>query len=99
LHMISTESTSSNLDWSSFQGGTLEGGYQLEELLLADDRTASFRVGVLGDFKRQAIANFYRTSSDTADEQVALWKRVREIRHPNLSAPLGTGSLPMQDSR
>lgn len=97
--MISTESTSSNWDWSSLLGTTLEGGYQLEDVLLADDRSATFRVRVLGDFKRRTIASFYRTSADAADEQVALWKTVREIRHPNLNAPLGTGSLPMQGSR
>jgi hypothetical protein len=97
--MTSTESTSGNLDWSSLLGTTLEGGYQLDDLLQGDDRSASFRVRVLGDFKRQTLANFYQASGDVAEQQVALWKTVREIRHPNLSVPLGTGSLSLQSSK
>lgn len=95
-HMISTESTSNNLNWSRLEGTTLEGGYQLAELLQADETAATFRVRVLGDFRRKALANFYDTTGAAADEQVALWKSARAIRHPNLRVPLAAGRLPIE---
>ncbi len=94
--MISTESTSNNLDWSSLHGTTLEGGYQLAELIMADERMATFRVRVLGDFRRKTFANFYQADGAPAEQQVELWESARAIRHPNLSVPLGAGRVPMQ---
>lgn len=96
--MISTDPTSDNFDWSSLEGTTLKGGYQVEEPLSADDRTACFRIRVLGEYRRNAFANFYRVRGPAAQEQLDIWQTARQIRHPNLSAPLGTGRLPFQDS-
>jgi serine/threonine protein kinase len=91
--MISTESTSNNRNWASLQGTLLEGGYQVEELLRSDDGAATFRIRVLGDFRHKATANFYAVEPRAAEEQVALWQRIRAIRHPNLSAPLAAGRV------
>jgi hypothetical protein len=96
--MISTDSTSGNFDWSSLEGTTLEGGYQVAEQLSSDDRTACFRIRVLGEYRRNAFANFYRATGPAAQEQLDIWKRAREIRHANLSVPLGAGRLPFQGS-
>ncbi len=94
--MISTDSISGNFDWSSLEGTTLEGGYQVAEPLSSDDRTACFRIRVLGEYRRNAFANFYRATGPALQEQLDIWKRAREIRHSNLSMPLGIGRLPFQ---
>ena len=97
--MISTDSTSDNLDWSSLEGTTLEGGYQVGERLTADDSFACFRIRVLGEYRRNAFAKFYRSTAAAAQEQLDIWQRAREIRHPNLSVPLGAGRAPLQGSQ
>lgn len=97
--MISTDSITGNLDWSSLEGTTLEGGYQVGELLSADDRTACFQIRVLGEYGRHAVATFYRGAGSAVEEELDLWKRVREIRHPNLSVPLGVGLMTLEGSQ
>ena len=96
--MISTESTSNNFNWSTLEDAALEGGFQLAELLQADQKSAAFRVRVLGDFRRKAFANFYLADKASAEEQVALWESARAIRHPNLRVPLGSGRVPFEGS-
>jgi len=90
--MLSTESTM-NLDWTSLQGTTLEGGYQVGELLESDGHLATFRVRILGDFARKAFAKFYPARANIADEQISLWERERALQHPNLCAPIGSGRV------
>jgi serine/threonine protein kinase len=94
--MTSVELAPGNLDWSQLEGITLEGGYQVAELLYADGSTARFRIRVLGEYQRKACAHFYHVSKPDAQEQLQLWERAREFRHPGLSAPLAAGrfSLP-----
>ncbi len=94
--MISTDSISGDFDWSSLEGTTLEGGYQVAEPLSSDDRTACFRIRVLGEYRRKAFANFYRGTGPVLQEQLDIWKRAREIQHSNLSMPLSVGRLPLQ---
>ena len=97
--MISTDFTSDNLDWSSLEGTTLEGGYQVGELLSADSRSALFQIRVLGEYGRHAVATFYRAAGSAAQEQLNLWTRARAIRHPNLSVPLGAGFKALDGSQ
>lgn len=92
-HMTSVELVPENLDWSQLEATTLEGGYQVAELLSADDQSACFRIRVLGEYKRKVLANFYRTSDRDAEEQVNLWECAREIRHPGLSVPVAAGRV------
>ncbi len=90
--MLSTESTE-NLDWTSLQGTTLEGGYQIGELLESDGHLATFRVRILGDFARKAFAKFYPAQANVAEEQISLWERERALQHPNLCTPIGSGRV------
>ncbi len=90
--MLSTESTN-NLDWTSLQGTTLEGGYQLGEIMESDGHLATFRVRILGDYARKAFAKFYPAQAKTAEEQIALWERAKALQHPNLCTPLGCGRV------
>ena len=92
LLMLSTESTN-NLDWTSLQGTTLEGGYQLGDIMESDGRLATFRVRILGDYARKAFAKFYPAQGKAAEEQIALWERARALQHPNLCVPLGCGRV------
>ena len=69
----------------------LEGGYELREILEAEESVASFRVRVLGDYTQKAFAKFFTASADASHEQVAIWDTVRGLRDKNLSAPLGAG--------
>jgi cell division septation protein DedD len=92
--MISNESlrsTTSRLNWESLHGKALEGGYEIGEITEADDETAAFRVRVLGDSGCRATVRFYSAPSSLAEEQLALWSRAKELRHPNLSRPLDCG--------
>lgn len=91
--MTSVELAPDNLDWSQLGGVTLEGGYQVADLLLADSSTARFRIRVLGEYQRKACANFYRVSGSDAQEQLQIWERAKEFCHPGLSAPLAAGSV------
>jgi serine/threonine protein kinase len=78
-------------DWMSFRGVVLEGGYQLGDMIAADSQFAAFRVRVLGDASLDAIAQFYACDPANADEQLAVWKTIQELAHPNLHTPLAIG--------
>jgi len=75
----------------SFRGVVLEGGYQLGDMIAADSQFAAFRVRVLGDASLDAIAQFYACDPAKADEQLAVWKTIQELAHPNLHTPLAIG--------
>lgn len=89
--MMTTEPTSTDLDWTRLQGTTLEGGYQLESILAADGGQASFKVRVWGDSAANAIAKLFAMEPAAAEEQAALWQDVRRLKDANLSLPLGAG--------
>jgi hypothetical protein len=78
-------------DWMSFRGVVLDGGYQLGDMIAADSQFAAFRVRVLGDASLEAIAQFYACDPAKADEQLAVWKTIQELAHPNLHTPLAIG--------
>jgi eukaryotic-like serine/threonine-protein kinase len=80
--------------WQSLPGMTLDGGYELKEIVEAERTRATIRVRVLGDYMLKAFASFYVLEADAAKKQVELWDAVRGIeRRSDLSAPLGAGVL------
>lgn len=97
--MSPIESTTSTPDWNSLQGAILEGGYELREILEAEEGSASFRVRVLGDYSQRAFASFYRADGDDEGDQVAVWETLRDLRNENLSGPLAAGLTTVTDVR
>ena len=67
-------------NWLSLSGRILEGGFELKDLIEADETRALFRVRVLGDRELVATALFRRADPTSADRQVELWQTVRELR-------------------
>ncbi len=82
--------------WTSLPGRILTGGFELQEILAADEWQANLKVRVLGDRELDCAAHCFRLPQSIADEQVAIWQTTRELRHPNLSAPLGAGTLEIE---
>jgi hypothetical protein len=81
-----------------FRGKVLEGGYELGEIIAADEQSATFRVRVLGDSALEAVAHLYSCDEAGAEEQVAIWQGLREVPHRNLNVPLGCGRTGMDDT-
>ncbi len=82
-------------EWKSLQGTTLEGGYELKEIVEAAQDHAVLRVRVLGNYALfRASAIFYALAPGKAEDQVGLWQTVRNAgRKSNISLPLGLGIL------
>ena len=92
--MISIESKSNLPDWMSLLGKTLDGGYELKEVVEAERERVLFRVRVLGDYTLKALARFYVADRSKAETQANIWASVRFFeRKSNLSVPLGAGTL------
>lgn len=89
--MMPTEPTTTDLDWTRLQGTVLEGGYQLETILAAEESVATFKVRVLGDSSANAIARLFFAGPRAAEEQAAVWKSTRQLQDKHLSRPLGAG--------
>lgn len=81
-------------DWKSLQGTTLDGGYELKEIVEAAGERAILRVRVLGDYTLKASASFYVLNPASAEAQVAIWQNIRMFeKKTHVSIPLGTGTL------
>ncbi len=81
-------------DWMGLPGTTLEGGYELKEIVEAAGEHAVLRVRVLGDYTMKASASFYVGGRPAAEEQVSVWQTLRSLDNKaNLSVPLGSGIL------
>jgi serine/threonine protein kinase len=93
--MIRTEPTQARPRWTSLSGTILEGGYELQDLLQANDTEAHFKVRVLGDRELECVALMFLLPEAEAERQVELWQGTRALRHPNLRAPMGAGRLPV----
>jgi hypothetical protein len=91
--MISQETVVAKPDWLSLQGKTLEGGYELGDVLDREDAVAHFRARVLGDSSIHAYASFYAVEGAAAQEQLQIWQDLKKLRHPNLKTPLSSGRL------
>ena len=89
--MTYNENIIAKAEWNSLQGVILNGGYQLLEALETNDGSAIFSVGILSGGTGKA--HFCQPDPQSANEQIDIWETLREIRHPNLAAPLGTGRL------
>ncbi|MFL6452103.1 MAG: protein kinase domain-containing protein [Bryobacteraceae bacterium] len=83
----------------SLSGKILEGGFELKDLIEADETRAVFRVRVLGDRELVATALFRRLEPAGAERQVELWQTVRELRDVHLNYPLGSGTAELNGSR
>jgi hypothetical protein len=85
------EPTTTDLDWTRLQSTVLEGGYQLEGILAAEEGQASFKVRVLGDSSANAFAKLFVAGASEADEQAAVWESARQLKSKHLAVPLGAG--------
>src|SRR5579875_3035470 len=85
------EETHAEPRWADLSGFVLEGGYELEDLLEADQDRAKFKVRVLGDRTLDAFAHILRSVTEGAEDQLALWDAVRKLSHRNLNTPLASG--------
>jgi hypothetical protein len=86
-------------NWMSLSGRILEGGFELKDLIEADDTRALFRVRVLGDRELVATASFRRLDPADANRQAELWQSVRDLRDQHLNFPLGCGTTELNGSR
>src|SRR3954453_800771 len=86
-------------NWMSLSGKILEGGFELKDLIEADETRALFRVSVLGDRELVATALFRRLDGAGADRQVELWQTVRQLRDLHLNSPLGCGTTELNGVR
>jgi hypothetical protein len=89
--MTLSETLSADLEWPSLEGAILDGGYELKHALGHTAAAASFQVRVLGGAGLEATAKFHRADAARANEQLALWELLRELRHRNVTAPLAFG--------
>ncbi|MDQ2775564.1 MAG: hypothetical protein M3Y57_11710 [Acidobacteriota bacterium] len=87
-----TETPTDTPNWTGLEGKVLEGGYEIEKCLSAGEKSASFKVRILGDRFTSAIAEVSAPGT-IAPEQIALWNEAVQLRHPNLSSPLTAGIL------
>jgi len=79
------------LDWTKLHGRALEGGYEVQELLAADQAGRSFKIRVLGDSSAHAVMRVLIAEGAVAEEQIALWNGAKSLQHPNLITPLTAG--------
>ena len=91
--MMPSEATTNDLDWTRLQGTVLEGGFQLESILAADESEASFKIRVLGDSAASAFARVFLADVNDFKEQISAWERARQLRSRHLSLPMGAGPL------
>lgn len=81
------------MDWSKLPGTVLEGGYEIQELLAADESGRTFKIRVLGDASAQVVMRAFEADAATADEQIAVWNSAKTLQHPNLRAALAAGAI------
>jgi hypothetical protein len=79
------------IDWSSLSGVTLDGGYELKEVLDGRDQAAKLRVRILGSGGRTGLAYFLHLEQGAADDQLDIWQTLRAAPHPNLNRPVAVG--------
>jgi len=96
--MILNETVAAKPNWISLQGKTLDGGYELGDVLEANETVAHIRVRVLGYSTVAAYASFYLAEGPAASEQLQVWQDLRNLKHPNLKNPLGSGRLKLSGS-
>ncbi|MBV8573361.1 MAG: protein kinase [Acidobacteriaceae bacterium] len=95
--MSPTELNTSTPAWKSLEGTVLEGGYELREILEAEENSASLRVRVLGDYSQNAFAKFFVAAGDVERDQIAIWETLRSLGDDKLNAPAGAGVVMVGD--
>jgi eukaryotic-like serine/threonine-protein kinase len=90
------ESTTTHPNWGSLQGVTLEGGYELTEIVSADETAAIFKVRVLGDYLRKSMVKLFRAAGEAAEEQLSIWGSLKYLQHANLSSPQDVGRTQLE---
>jgi len=83
------------IDWSSLPGVILDGGYELKEVLDAHDDAAKVRVRILGSGGKTGLAYFLYLEPADAEDQLDIWRTLREAPQSNLSRPVAAGKLPV----
>jgi serine/threonine protein kinase len=78
-----------NHSWKHWEGGTLPGDYTLEQWLGGDDNTAFFQTSRAGDSCRYVVKLVPEGADGSAT--LDLWRRFRQLRHPNLVELLNCG--------
>ncbi|MGD0772247.1 MAG: SPOR domain-containing protein [Candidatus Solibacter sp.] len=73
-----------------WEGVSLPGDYLLETWLGGDEAAGFFATSVLADGRRAVVKLVPESAADGA-AQLALWERVRSLRHPHLRALLDCG--------
>jgi hypothetical protein len=94
--MMPSEPTTTDLDWTLLQGTILEGGYQLETILAAEESVATFKVRVLGDSSANAFAKLFVAEAGEAEEQADAWESTRRCKDQHLATPLGAGQTQVE---
>src|SRR3954453_23522750 len=88
---MQTAQSQNQSGWTRLSGRILEGGYELQDLLEADNLRALLKVRVLGDRELDCVETFFQLPEPESSRQIEIWESVRALRDPNLSAPLGAG--------
>ncbi len=86
-----TEQTHTEPNWKLLPGTILDGGYEMQELLDADERRARFKIRVLGDRTIDAFASFFPLGGTAAQDQIEAWELLRRVPHPDVSKPFAAG--------
>jgi hypothetical protein len=97
--MTPIQQSTTHPDWMSLEGTTLDGAYVLGQCLEADERRIVFKARVKAGQPPTAIVKFYRAISNgagAADEQLALWQAIKDLKHSNLLTILGAGRAKLQ---
>ena len=96
LRIMPIESTTTHPNWGSLQGVMLEGGYELTEIVSADETAAIFKVRVLGDYLRKSMVKLFRAAGEAAEEQLSIWESLKYLPHANLSSPQDIGRTQLE---
>ncbi len=95
--MTPIQKRTKDLNWMSLEGKTLDEKYVLGKFLEADDRHVVFKAQVKSGSPAAAIVKVFKAGGSSSEEQVALWKAIQEVKHPNLRAILGAGRTSVED--
>ncbi len=73
-----------------WEGVSLSGQYTLEKWLGGDESVSFFQISLAPD-GRPAVLKLIPAEIDDGAEQLELWRRIRQLRHPNLVELLDCG--------
>ncbi len=94
--MTPIQKRTKDLNWMSLEGKTLDEKYVLGKFLEADESQVVFKAQVKSGSPSTATVKVFKTGRGSSEEQVALWKAIQEVKHPNLRAILGAGQTSIE---